>query len=666
MVVDKALVPHGLEPQLLRTTLSLTWPPKAAATTRSASVKFETYYSDGKLDTAHASCTVRFSTESRLKTLRKKVPEYRAAIQKLKDRSSDLTRYSGKRGYKLMSSLASFHPDYKLLDSVILDEDANEATCTVRIDGCKDQGDYVANPAHVDALMQLSSFSMNANDDTNLDEHVFTNHGWGALQIYKKLQKGVTYEIYTKMTQTGDHAHGDVIVLDGDEVVAFFGDLALRKVPRKALKAVLEAASQRAARHAGKIEPSAAAVPRVIPKQTNHASSPASSVSGAPSFHDSGIATPMEEKPAYVFEKALKIIAEESGIAEDDLTDDTAFADAGVDSLCSLVISSRLREELDMDLDPDFSLFESVATVGDLRTMFKGDESDAIDDSEAGSSVATPPTEAADTPVKLVPFCRPTNSVILQGIPKTARRTVFLLPDGSGSASSYTGIPRVASDIALVGLICPYSRDAQNMNCTYDSMMQSFVNEIRRRQPQGPYHVGGWSSGGAFAFMVAELLINQGEEVHSIIVIDAPVPQPMEKLPLEFYEYCNSLGLFPPQAGGSPDSGPPDYLIPHFIAVVDVTMGYRSTPLKTHRMPKLGLIWASDTVMDEATAPKMKGMHFMVHKRTDFGPDGWDEVLPGGEHEIIVAEGANHFTLMRPPYVDLVREIINRVVGDQE
>jgi hypothetical protein len=63
-------------------------------------------------------------------------------------------------------------------------------------------------------------------------------------------------------------------------------------------------------------------------------------------------------------------------------------------------------------------------------------------------------------------------------------------------------------------------------------------------------------------------------------------------------------------------------------------------------MPKLGLIWASDTVMDEATAPKMKSMHFMVHKRTDFGPDGWDQVLPGGEYEIIVAEGATHFTLM--------------------
>ncbi|XPT00024.1 Noranthrone synthase [Ascochyta lentis] len=664
MVVDKALVPHGLEPQLLRTTLNLTWPHKAAAATRSGKIKFETYYRDGRFDTAHASCTVRFTTESQLKTLRKKVPEYRAAIRGLHSRSSNLSRYSGKRGYKLMSSLASFHPDYKLLDSVIVDDDANEATCIVRCDGCQDQGNYVAHPAQVDALMQLSSFSMNANDATNLDEHVFTNHGWGSLQMYKPLEKGISYEVYTKMDDYGDHACGDVVVLHGDEVIAFFGDLLLRKVPRKALKAVLEAASQRAARHAGLTNPSAVSTPRPVATHINLANRSASSDAEATTFQDSAIGTPMEAKSTHVFEKALKIIAEESGIAQDDLTHDTAFADAGVDSLCSLVIGSRLREELDLDLDPDFSLFESVTTVGDLRALFKGNEKDALGDSKVGSLVATS-TEIAHGPVDLVPLCRPTKSVILQGIPKTARNTLFLLPDGSGSASSYTGIPRVSSDIAIVGLICPYSRDAENMNCTHGAMMESFVDEIRRRQPHGPYHVGGWSSGGAFAFMVAELLINHGEEVHSILVIDAPVPQPMEKLPVEFYEYCNSLGLFPQQAGGLADSSAPDYLIRHFVAVVEVTMGYRSSPLKTHRMPKLGLIWASDTVLDEATAPKMEGMHFMVHKRTDFGPDGWDQVLPGGEYEIAIAEGANHFTLMRPPYIDLVREMIDRVVGEK-
>ncbi len=44
LVVDKALIPHGQAPQLLRTTLTMKWPPKAAATTRSAKIKFATYF----------------------------------------------------------------------------------------------------------------------------------------------------------------------------------------------------------------------------------------------------------------------------------------------------------------------------------------------------------------------------------------------------------------------------------------------------------------------------------------------------------------------------------------------------------------------------------------------------------------------------------------------
>lgn len=156
-------------------------------------------------------------------------------------------------------------------------------------------------------------------------------------------------------------------------------------------------------------------------------------------------------------------------------------------------------------------------------------------------------TKTEEAELKLVPYCRPTNSVIMQGIPQDAERTLFMLPDGSGSASSYMAIPRLTKGIALVGINCPYSREPESMNCTHDAMVQSFITEIKRRQPNGPYHVGGWSSGGAFAYMVAESLIHMGEEVHSLIVIDASVPQPMEKLPVEFYEYPNSLGLFATQ-----------------------------------------------------------------------------------------------------------------------
>jgi thioester reductase-like protein/acyl carrier protein len=77
--------------------------------------------------------------------------------------------------------------------------------------------------------------------------------------------------------------------------------------------------------------------------------------------------------PGFDFQKALEIISEESGLAMEDLTDATNFADSGVDSLLSLVIVSRFRDELDLDIQHE-SLFLECQTVADLRVLLGGDQ----------------------------------------------------------------------------------------------------------------------------------------------------------------------------------------------------------------------------------------------------------------------------------------------------
>ncbi|KAL2850258.1 beta-ketoacyl synthase [Aspergillus pseudoustus] len=814
MVVDKALIPHGKGPQLLRTTLTMSWPPKAAATTRSAKIKFATYLPDGKLDTEHATCTVRFTSDAQLKSLRKKVPEYKESMEQLRQglHRGDFVRYTTKSGYKLMSSMASFHPNYKLLNYLILNEEDNEAVSTMNFAAAKGEGTFAAHPAYVDAITQVGGFAMNAKDDTDIQQEVFVNHGWDSFQIYEPLVKGKPYEVYSKMAKdkTGDLVHGDTIVLDGDTVVAFFKGLSLRCVPRRGLRMVLQTASERAARiHGGKAagKGQASSLPKVQPQPTAPTQK-AAKPSVQTATHVPAPTAPKAVKPAKKKRSeaedgkvaaVLNVIADESGVAMEELTDDSTFADMGIDSLSSMVIGSRLREDLGLELDPEFSLFIDCPTVKSLKAFLgaptktgEDEEGDEEDDPEAASveaphdvvheelpttqpKVETTEVETLDlgkeafndalrivseesgvaleeltsetvfadigvdslssmvitsrlredlgmtldssfnlfdevpTVARLQEFlggtsgsttgsassskddesshssaaededeldggialedrvheCRATSSVVLQGLPKKARRILFMLPDGGGSASSYLAIPRLQSDIAIVGLNCPYARDPEHMNCTHQAMIQSFCNEIKRRQPHGPYHLGGWSSGGAFAYVTAEALVNMGDEVHSLIIIDAPVPAVMEKLPTSFYEHCNGVGLFANQPGGTTDGStqPPPYLIPHFQATVDVMLDYRVAPLKTNRMPTVGIIWAAETVMDEANAPKMKGMHFMVQKRTDFGPDGWDTVAPGAKFDIVRAEGANHFTLMSKENVHLVRELIDRVVG---
>lgn len=43
-------------------------------------------------------------------------------------------------------------------------------------------------------------------------------------------------------------------------------------------------------------------------------------------------------------------------------------------------------------------------------------------------------------------------------------------------------------------------------NCDIEVVSELYVREIRKRQPHGPYALGGWSVGGIFAYHVAQQL----------------------------------------------------------------------------------------------------------------------------------------------------------------
>lgn len=181
---------------------------------------------------------MRFTTDAQLKSLKKKVPEYKANIRQLREgiMKGQFVRYNRKSGYKLMSSMAHFHPDYKLLDNMILNGDDNEATSMMDFSAARADGTFAAHPAYVDAITQVGGFAMNANDNTDIHKEVYVNHGWESFQVYQPLVKDKSYEVYTKMTRdkTGDLVHGDTIVLDGDDVVAFFKGLSVSRLERNA------------------------------------------------------------------------------------------------------------------------------------------------------------------------------------------------------------------------------------------------------------------------------------------------------------------------------------------------------------------------------------------------------------------------------------------------
>lgn len=405
-----------------------------------------------------------------------------------------------------------------------------------------------------------------------------------------------------------------------------------------------------------------------------------------------------EDTDGMQFAQVRNIIAEEVGVPLAQLSNDTSLADIGIDSLLSLMIGSRLRDELDLDLDT-YDVLTSIGSIGSLReALFPGQQCQpsSLDkqppQSSSSSSVAsslasnTPMTPrstedaaglsrapfdmGADTikassfpssPAMVVSTCPPATSVILQGNPRTATRTLFLFPDGSGLASSYASLPRIHPNLVVYGLNSPYLSKKGGglaMDCTWDQMIHSYLAEVRRRQPVGPYSFAGWSAGGILSYGAAQVLMEEGHEgadqatgqdVRDLIMLDSPAPENLKALPEHFFEYCSTAKLFGGQLGAAPA-----WLIAHFRAINNLLEPYYARPLAaTKGLRKINILWACESSVDERFQSRPddpEDMKFLTTKRTDFTPGpGWSRLFSEVPHvpiHVDRAVGQHHWNLL--------------------
>ncbi len=57
----------------------------------------------------------------------------------------------------------------------------------------------------------------------------------------------------------------------------------------------------------------------------------------------------------------------------------------------------------------------------------------------------------------------------------------------------------------------------------FDDMARAYLEEVRSIQANGPYLLGGFSGGGITAFEMAQQLLNEGEEVAALVMLDSPI-----------------------------------------------------------------------------------------------------------------------------------------------
>lgn len=213
-------------------------------------------------------------------------------------------------------------------------------------------------------------------------------------------------------------------------------------------------------------------------------------------------------------------------------------------------------------------------------------------------------------------------SVLLSGSPRTASKTLFLFPDGSGSAISYSSLLSISSDIFVYGFDCSFMRTLEDYTRGIDSVAGQYLVGVKKRQSEGPYFLGGWSAGGVIAYQVAYKLLEMGEKTERLFLIDSPCPINLEPLPSSLLHFIDSSGLLGTRSG----SAPPVWLMPHFEASNRNLSAYIPNPMDPMIAPKTLVIWACDELLKDPMDKRFprshletKSVKFLLDSRGDFG-----------------------------------------------
>ena len=304
-------------------------------------------------------------------------------------------RLSHSMAYLLFANnLVDYADKYRGMQTVVMHGLEAYADITIKTDK---GGVWTIPPFFIDSVCHLGGFVMNVSDAVDTNNNFCVTPGWGRLTIARPLAAGGRYRSYVKMIATPEDPavyFGDVYILQGGEVIGLMQAMKFRRYPRVLLnrffsaadvahpgkrssssssstasasvpkaKATAPAPAPKAVtiREPGPAPPAAAAAAEAAPVVPSPAPAQLQTVELASAPALSAVAVDSDSTAA----KAMALVGVEAGLDAADLVDDASFANLGVDSLMSLVIAEKLREELGVTVSG--SLFLEYPTVGDLR-----------------------------------------------------------------------------------------------------------------------------------------------------------------------------------------------------------------------------------------------------------------------------------------------------------
>lgn len=385
---------------------------------------------------------------------------------------------------------------------------------------------------------------------------------------------------------------------------------------------------------------------------------------------------------------ALKsILCSEMGLEEHEFDDTTSLREIGLDSVVSNSIVAQVHQRLNHQLSSTF--FIQHDTLSDIRRALNSPRPEPISNIPtpngtmdwSRASISDQRTDISNNLPKssngdLVTQKLRSNGNLLSGDPLTAAKTLFLVPEGTGSGLAYFFLGqeinrRYGKDgdqiPVLYGLDSPFlsrPKEFSNRVVSVEHLASVYIREIRRLQPWGPYNLGGWSIGGIHAFEIARQLRKAGQAVELLLLLDSPCPGWLPPFPADII--FEGIGISMADA--------PDSLVQHVRGNLLSLNQYRPLDHHQYRNKPLAhtcvVVWAgqSPNMNENGEKPTQSTVHspamdWFFGQRKDSGPCGWD-ILTGGEVVVEVVPSATHFNIMKEGSVSTLNSLWSRTLTD--
>ncbi|KAJ0419484.1 hypothetical protein BJY00DRAFT_285769 [Aspergillus carlsbadensis] len=371
-----------------------------------------------------ASAVVRFENPQSWKTEWNRVAHLVLgrieALQQMADEGK-ANKLSKNMAYTLFKNVVDYAEKYRGIDTMVLHEYEAFADVTLT---AEDHGTYHTPPYWIDPVCHLAGLIMNGSDASNTRDYFYVTPGSDSFRLLKPLEAGVKYQSYVRMFPLPVEAGsmqmyaGDVYILRDQEIVGVLSQIRFRRVPRLLMDRFFSAPSATAATQGNNGSPTSGSCashkpqvshhPMLITSHTTapeprfpqpssgvrqttktpvpvtattlsstpadvtpvaakggHQREPSTSISQLTPPPSGGSKPEQEEIESSLISQCLRVIADETNLELSDLTADALFAQLGVDSLMSLVLSEKFRSELGIEIKS--SLFLECPSIGEMK-----------------------------------------------------------------------------------------------------------------------------------------------------------------------------------------------------------------------------------------------------------------------------------------------------------